>query len=55
MLQVTVLSFCVLSDDDNINVVVSSFDSREALATHNIGKEIKICSVGSKTKGQQKN
>lgn len=42
MLQATVLSLCVFTDDHNINIFVSSFHSRDALTVNHIGKQIQF-------------
>lgn len=38
MLQATVLSLCVFTNDHDINIFVVCFDSRDALTVNHIGK-----------------
>lgn len=45
MLQIAVFSFCVLPDDHDVDVPVSSLDSREGLAVHHVGVQIQACAV----------
>lgn len=40
VLQIAVLSLCVLPDDHDVNVLVARLDSREGLAVHHIGIQV---------------
>lgn len=40
VLQIAVLSLCVLSDDHDVNVLVASLNSRKGLAVHHIRIEV---------------
>ena len=42
MLQATVFSLCVFTDDHNIDIFVASFHSRDALTVNNIGEQIQF-------------
>lgn len=45
MLQAAVFSLCVLPDDHDVDVLVTSLDSREGLAVHHISKQVQACAV----------
>ena len=48
MLKTTVLALCVLSDDDDVYVLVARLDPWEGLAVHYIGIEVQSCAKREK-------
>ena len=48
MLQTAVLSLSVLPDDHDVNVVVTSLDSREGLTVHDVGIQVQSGTGGQR-------